>query len=172
MLHQLSLTFGSRPLLDKIIKQNPDRQFVLLAATGGAKDLQLLDVSGQDSVFTSHLDYQVKIEHGQPTWHGFFSFNYFTLDVESAKVFEGDVNKIAADPLPAGMTAMLVLSKFKNSGEYVLMTIWDTSDAFMIWRRSNRFSPFTKYATQLNNFHAATYQLATDKAHSQQTDES
>ncbi|WP_341778109.1 antibiotic biosynthesis monooxygenase family protein [Levilactobacillus sp. HBUAS70063] len=163
MLHKLSLTFGSRDLLDKIVHQNPDRQFVLLAATGGAKDLQLLDISGQDSVFTSHLDYQVKIEHGQPNWHGFFSFNYFNLDVESAKVFEGEVNKIAADPLPVGMTAMLVLSKLKNSGEYVLMTIWDSSDAFMIWRRSNKFSPFTKYATTLNNYHAATYQQAPAK---------
>ncbi|MFD1549919.1 antibiotic biosynthesis monooxygenase family protein [Levilactobacillus fuyuanensis] len=165
MLHQLSLTFGSRDLLDRIVKRNPDRQFVLLAATGGAKDLQLLDVSGQSSVFTSHLDYEVKSEHGQPDWHGFFSFNYFTLDVESGKVFEGEVNKLAAEPLPNGMTAMLVLSKFKNSGEYVLLTIWDSSDAFMIWRRSAKFSPFTKYATTLNNFHAATYQMAPPEKH-------
>ncbi|KRL93202.1 monooxygenase [Levilactobacillus hammesii] len=171
MLQQLSLTFGSQDLLDKIIKKNPDRHFVLLAATGGAKDLQLLDVSNRDSVFTSHLDYQVKIEHGQPDWQGFFSFNYFNLDMESAKVFEGEVNKIAASPLPAGMTAMLVLSKFKNSGEYVLLTIWDSSDAFMIWRRSNKFSPFTKYATSLNNFHAATYQLAPAKDQAHRTTE-
>lgn len=163
MLHQLSLTFGSRDLLDKIVKQNSDRRFVLLAATGGAKDLQLLDISGQESIFTSHLDYQVKIEHGQPDWQGFFSFNYFDLNAESAKVFESEVNKIAANPLPDGMTTMLVLSKLKNSSEYILLTIWDSSDAFMIWRRSNKFAPFTKYATSLNNFHAATYQLAPPK---------
>lgn len=161
MLHELSTTFGSRDLLDSLIAQNPDRQLVLMADSGGDEGLQLVDVSGKPSVFNSHLDYQVRLHQGSSQWRGFFNFNYFTLDPDAAKVFNAKANRFASNGLPAGMTAFYILNKQKNTNEYVLLTIWDDSQAYSLWRHSAAFAPFDVYSTSANHFHAASYQQVT-----------
>jgi len=161
MLHQLSATFGSRDMLDSIIAQNPDRQLVLMADSGGDEGLQLVDVSDQPSVFKSNLDYQVQLHQGSQLWQGFFNFNYFTLDPDAAKVFTAKANRFASNGLPSGMTAFYVLTKQKSANEYVLLTIWADSQAYSLWRHSPAFTPFDVYSTSANHFHAASYQQVT-----------
>ncbi|WP_225426357.1 hypothetical protein [Levilactobacillus brevis] len=46
MRHELSLTFGSRDVLQRIIQENTDRHLLLLAGSATDEGLLLLDVSG------------------------------------------------------------------------------------------------------------------------------
>ena len=55
MVDKISSTFGSWPVLKQIEKNNPDRQFITLSSTSIHNDLQLLDVSGDPSVFALSL---------------------------------------------------------------------------------------------------------------------
>ncbi|MGX6429508.1 antibiotic biosynthesis monooxygenase [Levilactobacillus yonginensis] len=160
MLHELSFSFGSPAVLKKIVAENPDRQFKLLANSGGnaEESLQLLDISGQPSQFNTELDYDVKLHAGVSTWDGFYSYNYFTFDADAAKVFDAKANLLAINDLPMGLRAMYVLTKKKNPGDYVLLTIWESSQAFSLWRNSDAFKPFNLYATSANHHHSSTYE--------------
>ncbi|GEO70822.1 antibiotic biosynthesis monooxygenase [Levilactobacillus acidifarinae] len=167
MLQNLAVTFGSKEILTKLIAAHPDRHLILLgSSTGDAEGLQLLDVSGQPSFFTTHLDYRVKLHQGATDWRGFFSFSYFKFDPDTADVFDAKLNRLAANPLPAGMRALYVLTKTTDSGSYVLLTLWDDGQAFSLWRHSPAFAPLDIYATSANHYHAAGYQrLATKATH-------
>jgi len=157
MLHRLSLTFGTRDLLEKIITRNPDRHLVLMEIAGDDEGLQLLDVSDEPTIFTGGLEYLVLLHQGARDWLGFFSFAYFTFNQDEATVFAAKMNKLASDVLPAGMTAMYVLTKTHNASEYVLLTQWVDSEAFALWRHSAAFAPIAQYATSANHFHTANY---------------
>lgn len=167
MLQNISLTFGSRDVLKHLITANPDRQLVLLgSSTGDDEGLQLLDVSGQPSLFTTHLDYQVNLHQGSTAWHGFFNFSYFRFDAETASVFDAKMNRLAANPLPQGMQALYVLTKVNDPGNYILLTIWDEGQAYSLWRHSAAFAPLGIYATSANHFHGSGYQRIALKAKS------
>lgn len=161
MLHELATTFGSKDLLDKIIAENPDRKMILMAGSDADEGLQLVDVSGQPTVFNGGLTYRVQLHQGSTEWQGFFSFKYFTFDQDTAKVFDAKANRLASNGLPSGMTAMYVLTKAKNANEYVLLTIWADSDAYALWRHSPAFTPFDPYAVSANHFHSASYHQVT-----------
>lgn len=60
MRHELSLTFGSRDVLQRIIQENTDRHLLLLAGSATDEGLLLLDVSGTPSIFTGGLTYQIR----------------------------------------------------------------------------------------------------------------
>ncbi|ABJ64278.1 antibiotic biosynthesis monooxygenase [Levilactobacillus brevis] len=157
MRHELSLTFGSRDVLQRIIQENTDRHLLLLAGSATDEGLLLLDVSGTPSIFTGGLTYQIRAHQGSQSWQGFFSFDYFTLDPDTAKVFEAKVNRLASPPLPAGMTDLYLLTKQHNDSEYLLLTVWQDSQAYALWRHSPAFAPIDTYATSANHFHAASY---------------
>lgn len=160
MLHEIAATFGGRDLLDKLIAEHPDRKLVLLAGSSTDEGLQLVDISGQPSIFKSNLNYLVRVHQGSSDWRGFFSFNYFTFDADTAKVFDAKANRLASNPLPSGMTALYVLTKQHNPNEYVLLTIWADSEAYALWRDSPTFAPFDVYETSANHFHEASYHQA------------
>ncbi|WP_203642687.1 antibiotic biosynthesis monooxygenase [Levilactobacillus andaensis] len=157
MLHRLSLTFGTRDLLGKIIARNPQRQLILMEIAGDDEGLQLLDVTDEPTIFTGGLDYRVQLHQGARDWLGFFNFSYFTFDHDTATVFDAKMNQLASNVLPAGMTAMYVLTKEHNAGEYVLLTQWVDSEAFSLWRHSAAFTPIAQYASSANHFHTANY---------------
>ncbi|MGP4117862.1 antibiotic biosynthesis monooxygenase [Levilactobacillus zymae] len=167
MVQNIALTFGSKAILTQFMTANSDRKLVLLgSSTGDDEGLQLLDVSGQPSLFTTNLDYRVKLHQGATDWRGFFSFSYFKFDPDTADVFDAKINRLAANPLPEGMRALYVLTKTADSGSYILLTIWDDGQAFSLWRHSAAFAPLDIYATSANHYHAAGYhRLAAKTTH-------
>ena len=165
MERNIALTFGSREVLTKFMAKNPDRKLVLLASSvGDDEGLQLLDVSGQASLFTTHLDYHVKLHQGATDWRGFFSFSYFKFDADTADVFDAKVNRLAANPLPTSMRALYVLTKANDSGSYILLTLWDEGKSYSLWRHSPAFEPLDMYATSANHYHDAGYHRIAAKA--------
>ncbi|MDT6980906.1 antibiotic biosynthesis monooxygenase [Levilactobacillus zymae] len=165
MLQSIALTFGSEEVLTKLMAAHPDREFVLLAnSTGDDDGLQLLDVSGQPSIFATHFDYRVNCHQGVNDWHGFFEFSYFEFNQDTADVFEAKANRLAANPLPTGLRALYLLTKVNDRGSYILLTQWDNSQSYTLWRHSPVFTPLDRYATSANHFHSAGYKRATIKA--------
>ncbi|KRN97609.1 hypothetical protein IV54_GL001308 [Levilactobacillus paucivorans] len=160
MLTQLAVTFGSRYLLEQLVSKHPDRPFVLLADTTDPTGLQLVDVSDRPTVFFSRLSYRVLFSHGETDWHGFYHFLYFTFDPDDAKIFEDHLDRLVREALPVSMQAILVLKKDRVAGEYVVLTIWDDSLAYALWRHSYRFHDISRFTQRALSSHAATYRIA------------
>ncbi|HIW72679.1 MAG TPA: antibiotic biosynthesis monooxygenase [Candidatus Levilactobacillus faecigallinarum] len=158
MLESLAFTFGTREILKKFIAEHPDRKLVLLANSAGDDEgLQLLDVSGQPSLFKAGLNYQTQLHQGASDWQGFYHFSYFKFDHDTADVFDAKINRLAASVPPHGMRAMYVLTKEKDAGSYLLLTIWNDSQDYLLWRDTPAFEPLKIYATSANHFHSASY---------------
>ena len=82
MLKNLNLTFGPEKQLQEIIENNKDRQMVLLESVTDSEKFALLDVSNEESIFHSQLDYRIYHIINLKEWNGFFEFRYVTLDTE------------------------------------------------------------------------------------------
>lgn len=158
MLRNLAFTFGSRDVLKKFIAEHPDRELVLLgSSTGDNQGLQLIDASGEPSLFSAGLDYRVHLHQGATDWQGFYSFSYFKFDQDTADVFDAKINRLVSGPLPHGMRALYVLTKEHDAGSYSLLTIWEDSQAYSLWRNSTAFAPLEIYATSANHYSSASY---------------
>ncbi|WP_125574198.1 antibiotic biosynthesis monooxygenase family protein [Levilactobacillus huananensis] len=171
MLTQLAVTFGSRYLLEQLISKHPDRSFVLLADTTDPAGLQLVDVSDHPTIFSSRLSYRVLFSHGETDWQGFYHFLYFTFDPDDAKIFEDHLDRLVRETLPVSMQAILVLQKDRIAGEYVVLTIWDDSLGYALWRHSYRFHAISKFTQRAVSSHAATYRIAPPEEDDDDTDE-
>lgn len=164
MLRNLSFTFGTRNVLKKFITDHADRELILLGSSANDdQGLQLVDASGKPSLFSAGLEYQVTLHQGATDWRGFYSFSYFKFDQDTADVFDAKVNRLAAGPLPEGMRALYVMVKPKDRGSYSVLTIWDDSQAYSLWRHSPAFAPLNTYATSANHYHASSYHRITLK---------
>ena len=158
MLRNLAFTFGSRDVLKQFIAEHPDRKLILLASsTGDNQGLQLIDASDQPSLFSAGLDYRVRLHQGTTDWKGFYSFSYFKFDPHTAEAFEAKTTRLASNLLPHGMKALYVMTKQHDSGSYSLLTLWEDSQAYSLWRNSPEFTPLNIYATSANHYHTASY---------------
>lgn len=45
-----------------------------------------------------------------------------------------------------------------NRSNNIILTVWDTSEDFAVWKRDERFKPFVYFQRPLNNYHEASYQ--------------
>lgn len=159
MVDKISSTFGSWPVLKQIEKNNPDRQFITLSSTSIHNDLQLLDVSGDPSVFANPLIYRVKFHTGNFIWNGFYRFSFMTLSKEEIKVLDAKISQLATpERLPLGLNDLFVLQPQKRPNERVLLTIWQLDSDYSIWRRSESYEPFKIYSDSgAYNYHDSNY---------------
>jgi len=137
MIRNISMTFGSEPILSKIKKDNPDRDLILYDALNNRNELMLLDVSGKDSIFKSLVQYDVLSHGGTDDWHGFISFIATKLDIDQQKVFDARINQLMSNPLPSGMHSIYSLHSYKNINERVLLTTWNSPTQFEMWKKAN-----------------------------------
>ncbi|AEV95054.1 hypothetical protein [Pediococcus claussenii] len=158
MITQLSTTFGSWNILNQIKKNNPSREMVVLSGTSSQTDLQLVDVSGKDSVFQTPIDYSVINQYGESSWRGFFRFAFFNLPDEELRVFDSKVNHLMSAPeAPVGLQRLLVLEPKKHKNERVLLTIWQLDSDYSLWKRSASYTPFKTYTNGTYQFRDTNY---------------
>ncbi|ANZ61738.1 hypothetical protein AYR62_04280 [Secundilactobacillus paracollinoides] len=160
MISQLSITFGSKDVLEQVQAKNPDRPMLLLETTTSGEQLALLDVSGQESVFASPVHYDIKLHRGTTDWGRFVNFMYFdNLSPDDQKVFNSKANHfVTTDEMPEGLHAIYFMKEEHNRSNNIILTVWDTSEDFAVWKRDERFKPFVYFQRPLNNYHEASYQ--------------
>lgn len=159
MITRISITFGTKAVLETVIKKYPDRQMLLLDTSEKGDQLALLDVSGQPSVFASPVHYDIKLHRGTAEWRGFFNFMYFNnLSPEDQKTFNAKASQfVKSQPMPDGMRAVYFMKEEKNWSNNIIFSIWDSADDYLTWKRTASFTPFSYFTGPLNNFHAASY---------------
>ncbi|GAA3620379.1 hypothetical protein [Secundilactobacillus similis] len=159
MITQLSITFGSKQVLTDLQARYPDRPMHLLDASSAGEQLALLDVSGQESVFSSPVHYDIKLHRGTTDWNGFINFMYFdNLSEDDQTVFNSKASHfVSVDAMPDGMHAAYFMKAEKNRANNILLTTWSSAEDFSIWKRSDTFKPFKYFQSTLNNYHEASY---------------
>lgn len=145
MLKNLNLTFGPEKQLQEIIENNKDRQMVLLESVTDSEKFALLDISNEESIFHSQLDYRIYHTINLKEWNGFFEFRYVTLDTEQQKIFNAHLGKWD-DPFnrPVGLKSTLVGHDERKDYEFLMINIWEDQEDYVEWENEsdNEFREF------------------------------
>ena len=158
MIRSIAITFGSEKVLNDLKAKHPDRELRVYNALSNQNELMVLDVSGEESVFSSPVEYSVLSHIGNDHWNGFISFITLELDFDQQKVFDARINKLMGDILPDGMKSMYSLHSHNNISERVLLTTWESSSQFELWKKdSNLLMPSTYKTTPSFYSHEADY---------------
>lgn len=141
MIRQLHVTYGSKQILEQIRTANPDRHLLILSpSTASLENLQMVDVSGEDNIFSSGVSYDVENYHGTPNWRGFFNYTFITIDPDHLPVFEQLINQWFNQDKPEGMIAALVLRKHGDaSNNYAILTTWQMPQQWQRWKSSDNY---------------------------------
>ena len=129
MLTKISLTFGSRQILQSIIDKYPERHFKLMQATTHTRKLALFDLSGKDTIFQS----PVKLTTLDSTLDAQLNGLYNTLQ------------KVLTEPADMNGGYMLSVDNKAEATTLVLLTAWADFEALTAWKESETF-------TSLKNF--------------------
>ena len=86
MLSKLSLTFGSRQILQGIIDKYPDRKFKLMQASVHSNNLALFDFSNEPTIFKSPVEYTVLGERLNSNYRGILYYQSLQVDNDQQKV--------------------------------------------------------------------------------------
>lgn len=160
MLKQISTTFGSEELLTKIVSQNPNRVFRLLQATPQDNQLQLIDISGKQSVFKTPIDYHLLGHIGSSDFSGLFHFEFLKLDPDNQKIWYAAINhNILNASLPVGMSAAYLCENKTHVDESLFLTIWATSGSLDKWLKSNSYQKISMFNDSSNHFYQQNYSL-------------
>ncbi|WP_203649122.1 hypothetical protein [Secundilactobacillus yichangensis] len=159
MITRISITFGTKQILSKLQTRYPDRQLLLLDSSASGEQLALLDVSGEESVFSSPIHYDIKLHRGTTDWQGFINFIYIdNLSPDDQKVFNSKANHfVTTDPMPVGMRSIYFMKDEKNRSNNIILSTWEKADDFSTWKRDNSFKPFNYFVSSQNNYHEASY---------------
>lgn len=159
MITQLSLTFGSQQVLSELQHRYPERSMLLLDTSTAGQQLALLDVSGQPSVFSSPVHYDIKLHRGTTSWQGFVNFIFLdNLSADDQKVFNSKANHfVTTEAMPDGMRSIYFMKDEKNRSNNIILSTWDTSADYALWKRSPSFKPFEYFKSTQNNYHEASY---------------
>ena len=145
MLKNLNLTFGPEKQLQEIIENNKDRQMVLLESVTDSEKFALLDISNEESIFHSQLDYRIYHTINLKEWNGFIEFRYVTLDTEQQKIFNAHLGKWD-DPFnrPVGLKSTLVGHDERKDYEFLMINIWEDQEDYVEWENEsdNEFRKF------------------------------
>lgn len=163
MITRISITYGTKQVLSKLQTRYPDRKLLLLDSSTSGEQLALLDVSGEESVFSSPIHYDIKLHRGTTDWQGFVNFTYIdNLSPDDQKTFNSKANHfVTTDAMPDGMRSIYFMKDEKNRSNNILLSTWENSDSFSIWKRSSSFKPFNYFLSGQNNYHEASYHFYT-----------
>ncbi|PWG00615.1 hypothetical protein [Levilactobacillus bambusae] len=158
MINQISVTFGTEPILKKLITQNPDRELLLLRSSTETEGLQLLDVSGEPTIFKNPTVFNVKIHSGENDWRGYFNFMYFNITGDDVKIFAAKVNALANN-MPDGMIGLYGLADNSNTAKVCLLTLWESHKEFATWQRSDSYAKFSQFMQTNYHYFQSGYQF-------------
>ncbi|GKT03602.1 antibiotic biosynthesis monooxygenase [Furfurilactobacillus sp. WILCCON 0119] len=166
MTRSVSLTFGTKPILQKIQADSPHGQLMALSETSGVARLMLLDVSDRENRFANPISFNVLAERPRPEYHDFFSFINLQLDPDHAKILRASVDHFLDQDQPLGLGAFLLLENTKSPSDYLLLSSWEQVTDYHAWLSSPEFSVFTPFykQTQYNYREVAYKRTSLDKA--------
>lgn len=132
---EIHFTFGPKEALKKLIQAHPDRKLLLFQAVTDKERYMLFDYSGQETIFSGGLSYQVvrQVEFDKD-WDGFFEFRYLTLDEDEQKVFRAIMDKwVRKDGRPFGLNETVILQSEKKNFEFLMINVWEAEADFVDW---------------------------------------
>ncbi|WP_413627050.1 hypothetical protein R4B61_04275 [Fructilactobacillus vespulae] len=145
MINKISTTFGSEYILDQIIKNHPNRRLELFVPVKPNGNLQLLDLSNLESVFSSPISYKVLNHSGTDNWTSFINYLEINADDNEAKIINAKLNGfINSSTPPTGMDSIYYLKKNNGSNTITVLTTWMDESYFNDW--------YKKYQQQNNSY--------------------
>ena len=158
MSGKIAATFGTRKILTMIQQQNADSDLLLMQANATEDRYMLLDLTGEKTVFSSPVTYDVLLSKGSADWHGMTSFIFIDLPEEEQKVFKSKFSSFRHDyNKPDGLKHFWILRESKNNSAFVIVTNWHSDSEYAVWLRSASFKPFAKYITSDYGYHESRY---------------
>ncbi|KRM12583.1 hypothetical protein ABTQ33_08340 [Paucilactobacillus suebicus] len=157
MIKSISATFGSRTVLQDVIKRHPEREFKLLQSNATQQQLQLLDISDKPTIFQSSVEYQVLGHVGDNEFRGLLNFEFFKLEPDDQKALRSVVNTSLLNNPPAKMFAAYLLENKYASNELIVLTIWPTLKDLSTWKQSSNYK-FGHYNSSQDRYYQRTYQ--------------
>ncbi|GAB6092347.1 antibiotic biosynthesis monooxygenase family protein [Furfurilactobacillus curtus] len=160
MANEVTLAFGTKPILQKIQDSNPQNRLISLSETSGVAHLMLLDLSERPNVFSNPIRFEILADK-QPAAgdaNAFYSFLNLQLDEDHTKILRASVDHFFDQPTPPGLQRFLLLQNRRATSEYVLLSIWDHVNAYHEWIASDSFSSFKPFYKQSQyNFRETSY---------------
>ncbi|MGG5253334.1 antibiotic biosynthesis monooxygenase family protein [Neobacillus sp. SM06] len=133
---KIYVTTGTLEYLSTIAASNPEEKMVKMA---NEDDALLLHETNGDPVFKEPRKYLILDSKGTIGETGFAAFIHVPVTDEGRRLFEYQFkNKMASIEAEAGFSAIRVLQPL-SSQTYIVITIWDTEQAFQIWKASSSY---------------------------------
>lgn len=162
MIKQISVTFGSKSVLDKIITKYPERDLALFSPSNNATGLQLIDYSGEPSIFSNPIIYEVISHTGIDNWNHYIDYVEVTPDAERRKILNATVSNFMTDiNHPTGMYSAYYMTASDNSDKKILLTLWKDKYSFLQWKndKADNFMSFDKFKGNFSiNYHNSGYE--------------
>lgn len=157
MLKQISYTFGTVPVLQKIIDKYPDRYFKLTQAVEHDDNTALFDLSGEKSVFAAPVKLTTVTNNGSDDFEGVIHTDTFKVGLNRRNALLNSMKQVL-NTAPSQMMAGYIL---KGSGETLtLLTVWPNMADIAKWHHSHEGKPLTGFtaAGSENTYFDETYQ--------------
>ncbi len=130
------ITSGTFDYLSKIAKNYPDEKMVKMVNEDGAL---LLHETNGDTVFKEPRKYLVLDSAGMISETGFAAIINIPVTEEGRPFFEYQFkNKMALIEAQSGFATIRILQPL-SSQTYLVLTVWDTSEAFQSWKSSSSY---------------------------------
>ncbi|ANZ57988.1 hypothetical protein BGL34_02375 [Fructilactobacillus lindneri] len=161
MITKISVTFGSKAVLDKIIKKYPERHLALFSASNNASGLELVDYSGKDPIFSNPIVFNVVSHTGVDNWNHYIDYVEAVLDAQKRKILDAKVSNFMTDVnYPTGMYSAYYMTSSENPDKRVLLTLWKEQYDCMQWKKDEKdnFITYDKFKDDFTvNYHSAGY---------------
>lgn len=157
MLKQISYTFGTVPVLQKIMDKYPDRYLKLTQAVEHDDNTALFDLSGEKSIFNSPVKLKTVTSNGSDNFSGVLHVDTFKVGLNRRKALLGSMKQVLTDA-PASMMAGYIL---KGSGETLtILTVWPNMADIAQWHHSHAGQPLASFMAKgsENTYFDETYQ--------------
>lgn len=162
MIKQISVTFGSQSVLDKILNDHPDRELALFSPSINATSLQLVNYSGKESVFSAPVIYNVVSHTGNDDWNHYIDYIEVTPDAQRRKVLDATVSNFMTDiNHPEGMYSAYYMTSNDNADKRIFLTLWKDKYSFLQWKdnKINNFMAFNNFKDDFSiNYHNSGYE--------------
>lgn len=157
MLKTISATFGSKKVLETVIKRHPERQFKLLQSNSTQQQLQLLDLSDKPTIFQSSVEYRVLGHCGSNEFRGLSNFEFFKLELDDQKMLRSAVNNSLLNNPPKNLIAAYLLENKFESNELIILTMWPTLKDFNDWKHGPDYKFLESFNSSQDRYYQRTY---------------
>lgn len=162
MTEKITLTFGSPDNLEKLMAENPDRQFAFLEEDKHEDKFALFDLSGKDSIFNFGITLRPLKEVGNTEFRGIVRFESFRLDKDDRKIFRKKASHLLDVSEKDGMIGGLLCSRDDVKQRTIMITMWVDRDKMAAGRDGADYGEIVEFADRSvrNDHFTELYRLA------------